>query len=778
MLFPWPARYHPDPVSWFTHTFTYAPGVLLAAGALLAGGCSPRPLLPGQEGPHPDPKTGRYGELALAPSNTAPPALALRSLKDVGWEDAPFAVLQTELSPAMLIQSQAGYLGLFRDLQAFGLESPSHVAFSAREGPRAYMPGDTMNVLDMEECWLVVWFGGGLGWTDWDSPWAVFLQHKPLAMKLDGDGLHLQFRRQAGQVVVMPLYGYEKLKPFEEESETKRAKDAPPVTADWSEALTRDLLMRVRYWAGVARMLPVHVRETYQLDRARDTIRLRQSFAWHAIPDEWKTPALKLAPVPPALALAMQAGSLPVEFSSKPFDLKMVTPSGPYLGVQNVDAYDISLRVLDLVHETEQSGLRTAPTNHVAKDALARLHATVRPLVAGQGVPSLGLADHDDAAALLRRAGWLAKALPWLDEETRALAVDALTRQVHDPAFSETLLDPNSAGGDAGARLAFLWEYGERTGDWDWIRSHWDRIRRLAPRAAQVSWAACGDGQVIPMGEGAAPRLALARLAYRIGDAAMYEDACYQLGGHLIRQHAKLTGSAYVRKHQPWHHPDPIPEEVYLNQLLAGPEGWQLDGPGYPAGANDEAYKRRWLQFTSEDVARFHRRHAAVWAFQELSRLSPGDEGGSELVMSRPPLDFLRSILLNATPDQLGRMPGAASSPRDPVEIMAEALARLRTSQPVLVERLVPSAPPGPWRLGLEPDAAEVHPSLVVRLNSGGATEGQAAWPRPEFGGAWFTPNEDPRTVGRWTPVQEGEPASLRVEALNWNTRVWLYKTE
>src|SRR6185503_21056678 len=85
------------------------------------------------------------------------------------------------------------------------------VAWSTMNGPRTFKNGETLDIKQMRECWGLVWWAGASGWTNWDSPWVIFLQHQPEEMRLDGDGLHFRFAQSAGDVVLLPLYGYEKL---------------------------------------------------------------------------------------------------------------------------------------------------------------------------------------------------------------------------------------------------------------------------------------------------------------------------------------------------------------------------------------------------------------------------------------------------------------------------------------------------------------------------------------------------------------------------------------
>ena len=158
------------------------------------------------------------------------------------------------------------------------------------------------------------------GWTNWDCPWVVYLQHKPDTLSLDDDGLHLDFPKRAGDVVMMPLYGYEKLPT---ESRDFRAEHRLPAlkvkikTWEWPKVVPRDPLTRVRYWAAVMREFPVYCEETFSVDRARDTVTLRSRFETRTISDDWRTRRIQLAPVSPALALVAKDGGFPVRFSGR-----------------------------------------------------------------------------------------------------------------------------------------------------------------------------------------------------------------------------------------------------------------------------------------------------------------------------------------------------------------------------------------------------------------------------------------------------------------------------
>src|SRR5207247_3627224 len=132
--------------------------------------------------------------------------------------------------------------------------------------------------------WVLVWWAAAQGWTYWDSPWAIYLQHKPASMKLDDDGLHLEFGQPAGDVVLLPLYGYEKLPQQGHEFLARHGLPARKLrTWEWPKGLTRDPLMRLRYWAAATREFPIYCEDSFSVDRARDSVTIRSQFQWRSI---------------------------------------------------------------------------------------------------------------------------------------------------------------------------------------------------------------------------------------------------------------------------------------------------------------------------------------------------------------------------------------------------------------------------------------------------------------------------------------------------------------
>ena len=298
---------------------------------------------------------------AAYPAVTTPPSIQITRSRphsnDSSWRSAPFWVLHSEVSPAILVHSSTRYLGLFADMTEGGLGAPGHVAWSTRDGPRAQQAGTTHDVSAMEENWMLVWFAGMAGWTNWDAPWAVFLQRKPTWLRLDEKGLHLEFPEVAGDVVLLPLYGYFKLPP---EGRDYLAEHGLPsrklLSWQWEKSLARDPLTRLRYWAGATRELPIYCEESFSVDRGRDEVTIRWRFERHLIEDDWKTQRLKLAPVSPPLGLAAKDTAFPVRFSKPFFDMEMPTPFGPFVAVQGEDSFDATFPFLHYVNESPAAG--------------------------------------------------------------------------------------------------------------------------------------------------------------------------------------------------------------------------------------------------------------------------------------------------------------------------------------------------------------------------------------------------------------------------------------
>ena len=708
----------------------WAAGSLLVLAAGLAGGC----------GKNPSEAKARVAPNPSAPARYGPPTgvaakeilRALPPVRDTNWSSAPFSILHTELSPALLVHSSTRYLGLFAELAAQGLGAPSHVAWSTKDGPRAFPPGETHDVRELEENWLLVWFAGAANWTNWDAPWAVFLQHRPTWLRLDERGLHLEFPASAGDVVVLPLYGYFKLPPAGRDYHAEHGLKSRELRSWlWEKALARDPLTRLRYWAGASREFPIYCEQTFSVDRARDELTVRSRIEWHSINDDWRTPHVKLAPVSPVLALAARDKDFPARFS-KPFhDMEMPTPFGPCAGVPGADAFDVTFPWLHYVNETEVIDPPDTNAHPLAARALARYREATGAELRAESAPPGG-----DPARVggngLRSGAWPAPAGAW---------------SAFGGAQEETAGARQETGG---ARDA--------TGGGNRATGGGNQDSDRAQEAPACVWAPAV--------------LAEARRAYRAGDLDGYNYACLGAVQALTRIWAAQRGKEFFRQQQPWHSLEWMDAEVFLTGL-APADGWRLDGPGFPRDAGARRFAGRWAGLMDADVARFARDWLGEEAGRELKWLHarPAGELSAAAQSARV---TARGLLLNETPEQLGAVAAPEQLGGTPEQLAAACRAMVRAAGRPRYERLIPPGAPTPFVAGAERAARTPGPALGAAVASGGAAPGHARWPRLEWP-QWPAPGGGPWSFGTIKPVRDGQPASVRRQSLNWNSEVVTY---
>ncbi len=741
------------------------------------GRTSPNPSAPARYGafqPRPPPESG--------PETKASAAGAAASTAPLGdLLSGPFCVVESELSPAVLVRSQGKYLGLFSDLSGHGLGGPSHVAWSTAGGPRSFKPGDSIDVTRMEENWILVWFAGAAGWTNWDVPWAIYLQHRLAGMKLDSEGLHLSFSNRVGDVALMPLYGFDKL-PLKDRDE-RVAHGLPPrkpavKTWEWAAALPRDALIRARYWAGATRRWPLDVEERVRLNAAEDTVTFRWAPRWHEIEDDWRTKPLRVVPISPTLGLALQDAAFPVKFSEPPFDLGMFTPYGPSYGVSDVDAVEATMRVLQYVQETEApapGGLtNVGPGVTAAQEQLVR---QARNFVA------LSARDAESDPAWAGAAGWAARAVPSLPPADRTNVLGAL----------RTGLDARlRAEREVGGRKVVdaLWAYSHSSGDWDLARGHWPRVKAAADFGDERSWAGFGPEHVSVNGDLGGEAIALARLAYQAGDGEAYGRACARVASELVQLWVKLRGAELFRDHQPLHSFEWMEGPVYLTEVDAQRPGWWFDGPQYPAVAESRLSRRRWDRFFSADVARYLldylgasvRRDTGEWL--QITATGTGAGGTAAGIAAREELAWgeqVRSLLREeVAAGKLGAWPAVAATNSFAAigDALGVAVCGLRLAGARQYERLMP--PAAEMSSGLTPAPAPVGSigrGLVVQLRTAAPGAGSATVSWPELGWAsWRTPVGGVWSFGQIKGARRGTPRAVATVPVNRHTRVIRYE--
>lgn len=750
-----------------------------------------------------------YGEPIGKPSEM------IKRVKPIGyidedWKNADFYYIQTELSPCTLYYSKTKSILFFANMKEYGLGSPSYCAYMTQNGLQQAIikSGDKMNPDDMCENWILAWFAGAKGWENWDSPWVVFLQKRPISMTIDENGLNLEFKDSVGYIVLLPLYGYYKPPQKGKISLTTYGLPSKGITTwEWSNGIQAKALDRIRYWAKVSREFPIYCEDSFSVDRSKDTVTIRQRFDWISIDDDWKTPHIKLAPVSPPLGQVALDKGFPVKFSKPIKNVDMFTPYGPYVGVEGVDSYDVEFHVLQYINEMEAYDPPNTDVHPTVKMALDKLRETASNKFKS---PDKYEYDHGGLGNFcwaIMGDQWYAKGIPYYEREMQRLATASLMKYFRDDVLvkerfkereypkgsGQTYLILEGPGigswgvlGDAGKfssnLLETLWAYAHYTNDWELIKERWDMIKKLFCTPAETRWVTFGREAIAEMGDEAAPCLAYARMAYKVGDIDAYGYGCYMFARELVHHWLKQRGAQYFRLNQPWHSMEFMPEEVYLTNFWGDTAGWQIDGPTYPEKTGERQYENRWVRFKSEDVGRFYRDFLKDDVKKELDLLNNRWESKRKYINDShimPSMVQLRSLLLNETPDQLAKIatPDKFGGPASGV--IASCISVLRTSHQTRYVRIIPQGEPTPFVAGLEREVPGPNPYLAQAIISSIQEQKDTSkdiFPLVTWWG-WRTPSDYHRWVfGQVIPVKNGEPIKVKNVPINWNTLVVTYE--
>ena len=710
-----------------------------------------------------------------------------------GFEGPGTSVIRTNLSPAVLLHSEATQIRLLDRLKEWGVGGPQHLAMPMRAGIRMIHGGHSAHGPDMSEAWLLVWFNGAEGWTHWDVPWLVILQHRPERVSL-GEGLKMTFASAAGHIALMPLHGFRKLSLSE--------------TADWQHGLPGGVLARCRWWASALREFPYAVTEEAAVDFSQDAVLMRSHYEYISIRDDWDTRRQRFAPLSPVLGLAYLGGNFPMSVSEKVHDPDIFTPYGPYLGVVG-DSHTVRFNVAQYIHETEKQQQPTGSAHPAVKLALEQIRKRMSDKFRKDDMGQVW--DHggpNNYCWQVMGDRWYAKALAYTPEPARGHAIASLRQYFSEFVLQEDRYRPfrdklllvgpgigtwggyDDAGKFSSNLLETLWCYAHYTGDWEPIRRRWPMIRRLLVTPAESSWRSFGRVAIAEMGDEAAPCLAMARMAYRVGDRDTFVYASYLFARELIHHYVKCKPQCaeYFRNNQPWHSAEEMPREVYLTNLWGDVAGWQIDGPTYPAETGERQYSNRWVRFSNEDVARFHRDVLADEMHAEmdllLSRPDCPYKAGKSTAHIAPSIEQLRSLLLNEDVDRL-----AAVSPMDeakigrPADAISYYMSFARLGAPTTYERLIPPDQPATaFVIGLERETRTHDTCLTVGASCWWGPKGNRAaaypvlatwgWPTPEQAG------EMPFGSGkRWVFGQiatgDAAPATVSERRINWTTSAY-----
>jgi hypothetical protein len=441
----------------------------------------------------------------------------------------------------------------------------------------------------------------------------------------------------SGRLVAMPLYGYYKAPPAGRKwsDALQGARDFGIDTSTWATTFPGSVAARAQWWAQVLRRYPIRCTETFRVDRLNDVLTIRSAFDYIDIRDDWGTTPRTLAPLSPTLALALtdEHNRFPMRFSGPVIDPFVMTPHGPYMGIQDQASYEIEFDTLKYINEVERAEPPRADAPRLAREAHGRLQATaaLKWQTSDRMAVDYGVENYVWAAMGDR---FYPMALPYIgDAKVQANARESLRKYFGEwvlqrerfseyvgpvEAWRNALLLPGpgiASWGELGDAGKFsenlypgLWSYAHYASDIGTIKQRWDLVKRLDITPLESGWKGFGRNSIAEMGDEAAPPIYYARLAWMAGDIDTYYYQCYIATRELLHQFVKQNGAQYFRTLQPYHQYfqnarspgviEVIPAQVFISNLYGGLHGWQVDGPTYPRQHGERQYQNRWVRFS------------------------------------------------------------------------------------------------------------------------------------------------------------------------------------
>lgn len=507
--------------------------------------------------------------------------------------------------------------------------APTVMYVSTASGVKALEPGASIKGGMLNRPWVVVSFSGGEA--SFDLPILIVLAKRPSEI-VWSDPVSIVAKydpADTGWIARMPLYGYRKLQQPGQPNWFKEngLPDKGPHTWEWKGRFPASAAKRCDWWSRVCRAFPVGYMETFSVDRGKDTVTTREEFEWFYVKDDWNTRPLAVAAIPPTLAFTRQYPGFPIEFSSKIQDLDYYTLYGPYMGALNVNKLEYTIPVGKYVNSVLELD-RDKLTGQTDRAALANIQTAMGNQFRDPSVwhfPFWGI----NLVWEFHADSWFARALPLVSDELREGAEGAWRLFMRHFALREwengwsvhrgrwVLHGPGSHAwggfGDSGklgsTTLITVWAYAHFANDWDFVKERWDFIRKMYNTDLVCDgWPIFCRHSHAEWGDIGPPSIALARMAWKVGDVDTYNYATFLAGRQLVGHFATLWGGQYFRENGPHRYAEKTPETVFPSWQGHG-SGWFVNGPGFvPKGQpREEQWDNRFVRFACPDLGRFYR---------------------------------------------------------------------------------------------------------------------------------------------------------------------------
>jgi hypothetical protein len=603
--------------------------------------------------------------VTIFPVNARVPRAQLpvqKTLSDTGKTGAPIQIITTQLSPAWLLVAHNPDLTLFAESQRAGLGAPSRIAFATAAGTRVVKPGETLSPADlkaMSRPWLLAWWQGSDGWKLFDVPFLISLQHRPASLRLDENGLHLTFGHDTGFVAAMPLYGYAKLPQQTAWDKTPGLFRLPAAWHPdqlrpwiWDTGLPPLVSQRCNWWSRALLRFPVNVHESFTVSHAAGAVQVHDSFDYLDLTDDWKTVPLSLAPLSPTLACAIRNG-FPMTVAGKLTDCQCATIFGPYTGIEGATGLDYSLHIGPYWMTTADPNV-AEPGDEATIPRQAQDSLLAEANGSSADIENQTWDYHDgnfvwyaqsDANRYpgyltawqlgdyrTDRKGWLqALTLHSLLDPSR-YGMDerggTLTRRYIDgPGIGNW---GSSDWGDSGKlgtdMILDVYAYAYNTGDYQMVADKWDVITSLNSLPQSQCWLTCGRSAISELGDQAPPELALARMAYAVGDRPTYTAAVYWFAKELVSTAVKEGGlTRYRDDFRPWHN-------ITETSLTTGTNLWGTNAGWVDGGMrmNDGQWSQFPVRLDDVDTVRFMQKYCVSLPLRNLQESTLVERKGDE----------------------------------------------------------------------------------------------------------------------------------------------------
>jgi hypothetical protein len=259
------------------------------------------------------------------------------------------------------------YLGLgtpgvlFRNKNAASvtIQTPNcnNLAYSSAAGAETIKlkPGKIIKPVKMNRNWLLIWAGDyyGLNW-----PLLICVNRKILHIRqLSRNSIKITFARPGLDIAVMPLSGIHHF--TEDQVET------------WNNKLPRKVIDQANMWSRLQACRIINCREDFKVDRKTKTVKVRNTYEYLELRNDWQTKPLKMAPVPPLLPLCVPAGM--VSLSPQTKDTGYRTFHGPLFAQLNSQTTSYNLKLPDLNYPLAASKSKIKTENPLAQKLLKRI---------------------------------------------------------------------------------------------------------------------------------------------------------------------------------------------------------------------------------------------------------------------------------------------------------------------------------------------------------------------------------------------------------------------